>query len=138
MSFGVSVTRKGKGFQRASKAAEKGMDHALEDATLALHRHAVRGIMKQSQGEKQTRYSPKRSVTASKPGDPPNVDTGVFVKSVKFEFRDDSGFVGTNDKRGPWLEFGTKNMAARPWLSSAVVSARREMQKIFKKMKIKL
>lgn len=55
---------------------------------------------------------------ASAPGDPPAVDTGKYRASWNYQVGDDAEGpfveVGTNDKRGPWLEFGTRRMKARP------------------------
>jgi hypothetical protein len=129
-----------KRFQGVISATNSSVAQAIAEATLAIHAEAVRGIMKQSAGEKQTRYNPKRERVASKPGDPPNVDFGVFVKSVQFnvDLKNATGEVGTNDKRGPHFEFGTKNMAPRPWLTPAWRKAQAAVKRIFKQMKIKV
>jgi hypothetical protein len=53
---------------------------------------------------------------ASLPGRPPSIQTGEYVRSfqVRRVGRGPSWAVGTPDERGPWLELGTENMAARP------------------------
>lgn len=55
---------------------------------------------------------------ASAPGQPPAPDTGRYRSSWTFQVGEDSDGpyvdVGTNDKRGPWFEFGTRRMQARP------------------------
>jgi len=56
---------------------------------------------------------------ASKPGETPAVDTGVYINSINTQLvssSDASAYadVGTGDERGEWLEFGTSRMAARP------------------------
>lgn len=98
---------------------------AVARITLAVHREAIKGIQKVSQGRKQTRYGPgsgrKRVVTVSKPGDPFNIDTGEthtnirpIVDLARLEGRIEGPLVSF------WLERGTKTMAARPWLRPAV------------------
>jgi len=59
----------------------------------------------------------KNSVRSG-PGEFPKTDTGQLVKSISTQ-RLDSGFksiVGTDLRYGRFLEFGTSNMQARPWL----------------------
>ena len=70
-------------------------------------------------GKKQTRYLPKRTVFVSNEMEPPNSDTGRLLNSIKFEKSGNSYLVGTNLKYGKYLEFGTQEMAPRPWLSKA-------------------
>jgi phage gpG-like protein len=142
MKFKGTVTRKygNSRIKAVQSAADKALLSLVTDGVLAIHTEAVRGVMKQSPGEKQTRYSPKREVTASKPGDPPNVDHGVFVKSIQFKIDAPnlSGVVGTNDERGPWFEFGTKKMSARPWLGPAWKKAQKVISDLAKKLKFKI
>ena len=55
---------------------------------------------------------------ASAPGAPPAPDTGKYRASWTYQMGEDSEGpyvdVGTNDVRGPWFEFGTRRMEARP------------------------
>lgn len=131
-----------KGADAASKKAKKMAEvfdaaraRAVQDATLAIHRKAVKSIQENSDGTPTKRYNPPRLVNVSNPGDPPNTDTGRLVQSIKVEFEDDGaiGLVGSNLKYAAWLEFGTENMRARPWLSAAVTATSKEVAKIFSK-----
>lgn len=66
--------------------------------------------------------------TASKPGDAPNVDTGRLAGSIQVDPVDEVTFlVGTNVEYAPHLEFGTREIAARPWLLPAVRKAQRSI-----------
>jgi len=60
---------------------------------------------------------------ASAPGEAPASDTGSLLRSLFAELRQGGkrpeAIVGTDIAYGPWLEFGTKNMEARPWLEPA-------------------
>jgi len=114
---------------------ESARSKAVQESILEIHREALKLIQDNSDGIPAIRYGPKRTVNVSRPGDPPNTDTGRLVKSVKFEFADDGavGFVGSNYKVAAWLEFGTEDMAARPWLSTAVEKTAKKVDQIFSK-----
>lgn len=130
-------TFKAKDLKRILDKAEKKISasakEALQEATLAVHETAVKSIQNSSGGERQVRYGPTRTVTASKPGSPPNTDTGRLVQSIQFEFLDNgaSSVVGTNVKYGKYLEFGTSKMAARPWLQPAFDKNKKKIEKLF-------
>jgi hypothetical protein len=100
---------------------EQQIKDVLIKSVLLVHATAVKSINEVSQGHQATRYKPKREVTVSEPGDPPNKDMGTLQKSVAWEIDEENltGLVGTNLKYGLWLEFGTKIMKARPWLLPA-------------------
>jgi hypothetical protein len=61
---------------------------------------------------------------ASAPGDPPAVDTGQYRASFAWATGGSQGQrwvdVGTAQERGPFLEYGTSRMEARPHLRPAV------------------
>lgn len=108
---------------------------AVQEATFMLHGAAVQLIQDNNDGVPQMRYSPKRMVNVSRPGEAPNTDTGRLVQSIKFDFKDGglTGRVGTNLKYGRALEFGTSKMDPRPWLSTAVLLVSKEVGNIFAK-----
>lgn len=68
--------------------------------------------------------------TPSSPGYAPRVDTGDLIKSIKMDVGTDQAEVGSNlqgkDGKYPvFLEYGTKNMEARPWLEPAFDGGKR-------------
>lgn len=66
--------------------------------------------------------------TASAPGGAPNTDTGNLVKRIATENpRKGLSYVGTSVEYGKHLEFGTRRMAARPWLRPAMDKAAPEL-----------
>ena len=79
-----------------------------------------------------------KSYTASSPGEPPAQATGTLRQSVKgtveSEGRQIIGMVGTEQKYGPMLEFGTSKMAARPWLRKSFEEAQAKVKEIFTKL----
>lgn len=121
-------------FQKLTDGTEKSAQDALAEATLAVHETAVKSIAEQgSNGGTVTRYNPKREVKVSQPGSPPNADTGRLHQSIGFEIdkRKGIGRVGTNLLYGLYLEFGTLNVAARPWLRPALMSNKITIEKLF-------
>lgn len=73
----------------------------------------------------------------SAPGEAPRKRTGTLQKSVAFEV---SWFdvgreiitlrVGTNVPYGRWLEYGTRRMAARPWLRPGIAEYLPRLEKV--------
>ena len=58
----------------------------------------------------------------SNPGEYPHKITGIFASSIIKSFTKEThtGFVGSTDIVGMWLEFGTYKMKPRPWLSLGI------------------
>ena len=97
---------------------------------LEIRNEAVKLIQDNSDGPKQVRYLPKRTVNVSPPGSPPNADTGRLMQSIKVVKDGNAYLVGTNLMYGAHLEFGTQNMAPRPWLSVAVNNSIKKIREI--------
>lgn len=66
---------------------------------------------------------------ASAPGEPPAVDTGNLKNSLRvLEVTDDYASFGTSADYAAYLEFGTRNMAARPYLRPAAENSVRDVE----------
>ncbi len=93
----------------------------LISATLMVHGSAIKLVRETSSGKTEIRYSPKRTVTVSKPGDAPNTDRGTLLKNIGYDINltEMTSAVGTNYLPGKHLELGTTKMEARPWLLPA-------------------
>ena len=50
------------------------------------------------------------------------VDTGRLRGSISHATDDTSAYIGTNVEYGPYVELGTRKMAARPFLRNAVAN----------------
>lgn len=103
----------------------------IEVAAFAVQRDARKLISSTKGSKRETRYNPKREVTVSPPGAPPNTDRGKLVASIGVEVDEAriTATVGTNLKYGRYLELGTKNISARPWLFPAIEGRRAEFQR---------
>jgi phage gpG-like protein len=119
---------------KALKTFKTDRDQKIQDAinlTAQLIRTDAIRSMKQSPAT-GNRYE-RRSIThtASSAPNPPRVDTGRLINSVKALINRLEAFVGTNVEYGPYLEFGTRGkdgvgkIEARPWLFPAFERQRR-------------
>src|SRR5690625_1543050 len=92
---------------------------------------AVRSIHKRSPGgEEYKKYNPRRSHVASAPGQPPNTDTGRLAGSIRAVMSGTpTASVDALADYAVHLEFGTRNMAARPFMTPAVEAEREKYRK---------
>lgn len=99
--------------KRLKACGQIGRDHAK---TLI----SVDGTGKRSGGNRDSKGRFLSSLiygaNPSKPGEPPHVQRGQLRASVATETERLTTRVGTNQKKGRWLELGTSRMAPRPWL----------------------
>jgi hypothetical protein len=72
--------------------------------------------------------------TASLPGYPPNIDTGKLMNAIaiekpgRFKRRITTG----DTEYAPYLEFGTRKMASRPFMAPMAVALERLMPRLFR------
>lgn len=101
---------------------KKARERALT-AAYGVHAEAVKSIQKTSTGKRQKRYRNGRSrvVVSSKPGEAPNIDSGALIRSMAVDFDNaiTTAIVRVRIAYAIALEFGTKNMKARPFLGPA-------------------
>jgi len=72
-------------------------------------------------GRTYRKYNPRRTHTASAPGQPPMTDTGRLANSIEFDREGDlTATVGSKVAYAAYLEYGTSRMAARPYFRPAV------------------
>lgn len=102
------------------------------DVTTALLRgaekaraHYVEAIQDNADGRPDVRYSPRRQVNVSMPGQAPNTDTGTLVGSTgtQSERRNQAEVFATASYADD-LEFGTEKMAPRPAMGPAYDATR--------------
>lgn len=110
--------------------ADKELGQIVRATTLAVQAEAVKSLHQGTKsGETYQKYNPRRTHTASAPGEAPASDTGRLAGSVDVRFTPTlggllSGVVFTPLEYGAHLEFGTQDTAARPWLFPALESQR--------------
>src|SRR5690554_2904307 len=87
---------------------------------------AVQSIVREpSSGNTYEKYNPRRTHVASAPGQPPNTDTGRLAGSIRaVESGAPTAYVDALADYAVHLEFGTRNMEARPFMTPAVEQER--------------
>lgn len=106
-------------------AGRRNAERAVNEMSQQVRTTAIRSISRgQSRGRTYELYGPRRTHTASAPGDAPNTDTGRLSGSIKAIVKGANGRVGTDVQYGLYLELGTQNMTERPWLWPALESNR--------------
>lgn len=118
---------------KLADAFEKNRNMAVKEAVLRIHEEAIRIVSANEGGTKAVRYDPKRTVSVSEAFSAPHTDTGRLRQSIKFNYKEGVGQVGSNLKYAAWLEFGTEDMKPRPWLSTAVEETSKDVAEIFEK-----
>ena len=92
---------------------------------------AVKSILKQSAGGvTYEKYNPRRTHVASAKGHPPNTDTGLLAGSIRVvESGTPTAYVEALADYAAHLEFGTRNMEKRPFMTPAVEAEREKFRK---------
>jgi len=82
------------------------------------------------------KYNPRRTHRASAAGEPPATDTGFLVSNI-FTNIDTDGLGASVESRAGYssfLEFGTKNMQARPFLFPAMEENKPKIRRLEQQM----
>lgn len=105
-----------------ARDGKKTLSALLFEAATTTHKLAVDSIRKGARtGNLYGRWGNKKLHQASGPGEVPKSDTGTLVQNITLE-KEGKGYTVGSRKGAPhgfWLEFGTSNMAPRPWLVPA-------------------
>lgn len=116
----------------------KNAQRACFRAANVVKNEAVKSISQGApSGPVVTRYNPKRSIRISAAGEPPVTDTGFLVSNitteVKTEGRRVTGIVRSQAPYSAFLEFGTQQMPARPFMQPALDKSAGKIKRIFMK-----
>ncbi len=111
---------------RYGQAFRDEVEQHINGTAQAVRTNAVRSIQRgPATGETYEKYKPRRTHTASAPGEAPQTDTGRLASSVSVrESGNLAAYVFTPLEYGKHLEFGTRHIAARPWLFPAMEKER--------------
>ena len=120
-----------KSLARVSSKFESEATALVNRTAQNIRNTAVRSIQKPSGiGTYYKKYNPNRMHIASAPGQPPNTDTGRLAGSIRtVETGTPTAYVDALADYAAHLEFGTRNMAARPFMTPAVEAERDKYRK---------
>ena len=113
-----------KNIEALKSKAEAETARAVRATAQAIRNDAIISVKSHlSAGNVYTRGTVKH--VASKPGSPPNQDRGTLTRNIRVTLNDDlTADISSNAPYSAALEFGTSNMAARPFMTPAVEGQR--------------
>lgn len=133
----TKVVRRNSRYDAAVKDYTADMRQLVGRAANLVRNTAVTSI---NQGAKSgvvyEKYNPRRTHRASAPGEPPATDTGYLVSNI-FTNIDTDGLGASVESRAEYssyLEFGTENMAARPFLQPALEENKPQIRRLQRQM----
>lgn len=120
-----------------AEAANAAIENAMRGAVQIVVNDAKRSV---ARGPKTGRVYRRGNIThqASAPGEPPATDTGVLVNSIvgdvtRAQNNQVQGYVRAGAGYAGYLEFGTRRMAARPFLFPAIERNRVAIQQFLQR-----
>jgi HK97 gp10 family phage protein len=115
-----------KAFDRLGAAGKRQAHRAIARSVQKVRADAVkeiqRGVKSGRVYERGSGQNLSATHRASAPGEAPATDTGRLASSVKATSSGLGGTVGTDLPYGFFLEYGTMQMAERPWLRPALAA----------------
>ncbi len=109
----------------------------MEEAVNVVRNTTLKTLTGPRTGRTYTIPGTHKTYTASAPGEPPAQRLGELRQSVSILIEgmgaDLTGKVGTDKDYGLMLEYGTKNMAPRPWLRPSFEKAEAAIKAIFER-----
>jgi len=128
----------GKLQKRLKEIPERNSKRACLNSANLVRNTAIQSIARgAATGETYVKYNPRRTHTASAPGQPPASDTGFLISSISSSVEKHRGsVVGVVRASSPYaahLEFGTQQMAARPFFQPALDRNATKIKAIFQR-----
>jgi len=122
--------------QKLTKEPEIRVRRAMTKSGMLVRNTAVESILRGIKtGITVTKYNPSRTHQQSAAGEAPASDTGRLANSISHDvIREGQTFIGRAIASADYaihLEFGTTNMAARPFLQPALRTSAKKIRQIF-------
>lgn len=123
------------GFKNYSKSIQKELKRNLRIAGMMVRNTAVLSILSGGKsGKVYEKYNPRRTHRASGEGQAPASDTGFLASNIvlsKINDQDMSIEVESRAEYSEFLEFGTQNMKARPFMFPALEENKPKIRRMF-------
>ena len=122
--------------QKLTKEPEKRVRRAMTKSGMLVRNTAVESILRGVKtGITVTKYNPNRTHQQSAAGEAPASDTGRLANSISHDvIKEGNTLIGraiASTDYAIHLEFGTTNMAARPFLQPALRTNAKKIRQIF-------
>lgn len=131
---------------RLSDNPEQNLKNSMGRAVTLVRGTVVDSIKKGGSGEIYQKYNPRRTHRASAPGQPPASDLGVLASGITIDVDVEKGAVvgrimayaadGSGGNYAKHLEFGTNQMAARPFMQPALEKNSKKIRQILSQKSI--
>ncbi len=126
------------GLLKYFKSFEKSIKDKINTAGNLVRNTAVQSITSGSKsGVTYEKYNPRRTHTASSAGQPPASDTGFLVQNIVLNLQE-GGMIANIESKASYskfLEFGTQNMKARPFMFPALEENKPKIRRMFATVK---
>tara|TARA_R100000773_G_C4157821_1_gene77030 strand:- start:164 stop:598 length:435 start_codon:yes stop_codon:yes gene_type:complete len=137
MSVKVKVINKNpKAFDKYSKSFQIQLKRTLGKAGMMVRNTAVQSILSGGKsGKVYEKYNPRRTHRSSGEGQAPASDTGFLASNIvlsKINEQEMSIEVESRAEYSEFLEFGTQNMKARPFMFPALEENKPKIRRMFK------
>ena len=136
MELRTQITLKWRAKEVIKKVEQIASNRMLESAQ-AVRTQVLETLSGSRSGRTYNVPGTRRKYTASAPGQPPATATAELRQSIKASVKGEGkeviGTVGTDKKQGLMTEFGTRNMAARPWLRVSLEKTLPKLRGIWRK-----
>tara|TARA_R110000744_G_scaffold120679_1_gene224861 strand:- start:280 stop:726 length:447 start_codon:yes stop_codon:yes gene_type:complete len=127
--------------KRLETNAVDNIKKAMVRSTMAVRSEVVTSISGGGSGRTYKKYNPNRTHQASAAGSPPATDTGVLISGISTSVEvEKNALVGKIAAYAPadgggnyalFLEFGTTEMEARPFMQPALDKSASKIRQIF-------
>ena len=130
MSVRTKVIRKNNS-RRLESEYNRNAKQVVARAAAMVHATAVQSITDGNKsGESYEKYNPRRTHRASAAGEPPAADTGYLHSNIFMDIDSDGlgASVESRAEYSAYLEFGTADLAARPFMQPALEANKRAIR----------
>lgn len=142
MSVKVKVKNIGKEkLKKYERTLESKLKQVMSASGDLIRNEAIQSIMSGAKsGRTYEKYNPRRTHTASADGQPPASDTGFLVSNITKNIKMSGHEVEVESKANysKFLEFGTQNMRARPFMFPALEKNKPRIRRLLKTVKGKI
>ena len=128
--------------RKLEKNADRNIKSAMARSVNVVRNKVVSSISSGASGRTYEKYNPRRTHKASSAGSPPATDTGTLVSGISTSLKVERNVLigqikayaptGSGDNYALFLEFGTTEMLARPFMQPALNQSSGKIFSIFK------